>query len=187
MAEKVLLVCTSTPGNVRRAVDRFPSDHVFLDYELDLLCLLAEVDEFQRWQKLRKLHVFPKRSRFGAAFRLWWSLVREGYSVVTVLWCLDSGRSLAKTFALMGLGRRILVFNENLDCAFLNFSFLRSFLRARIQSGAFGGSVLGKALLAPVKYGSRGILRLIASPVRLLVLLILVAELYWGGSRRERV
>ena len=31
MADKVLLVCSSTPANVRRAIQRFPNDAVFQD------------------------------------------------------------------------------------------------------------------------------------------------------------
>lgn len=184
MGNKVLLVCTSTQENVRRAVERFPNDHVFLDYELDLLCLAAEADGFRPWPNLRRLLIFPKRKQVAAAFRLWRNLVRERYSIVAVLWCLEPGRSLAKAFALMALGRRILVFNENLDCAFLSLSFLHSFLRARIASGAFAGSFLGRALLATLRHGARGIFRLAASPVRVLVLLILIADLFVG--RRSR-
>jgi hypothetical protein len=185
MPEKVLLVCTSVPANVRRAIARFPQHQVFSNYELDLLCQGREFAEFQSWQNVRRVLVFPRRRECATAIRLWWKIVRERYSVVAVLWCLEPERWLANAFALLSMGRRILVFNENLDCAFLSPSFLLSFFRGRIQSGSLDRSFWGRILLAPLKHGSRGLLRLIVSPVRFLVLLILVAELFIRKDRRR--
>jgi hypothetical protein len=178
MPEKVLLVCTSSPANVRRAIERFPQDPVFLDYQLDLLCPSGDLPDYQSWTNLRQLLPFPKRGSYWAAFRLWARLIRERYAAVVVLWCLDPGRRLSKLFALVCNGRRILVFNENLDCAFLSFGFLRLFLRARARAKTFDGGTLARVVVASLKQGSRRVARIFLLPFRLLVLLISVADLY---------
>ena len=151
MVNKVLLVCSSTPPMVRTAIERFPNDTVFQNYDLDLLCTAADVPELERWTEVRQLLVFPKRREYWAAVRLWTQVVRERYAVVVVLWCMESGKTLAKAFAMLCLSRRILVFNENGDCAFLSLPFLWSFTKARIQSGAFDNSLWIRAFVSPVK------------------------------------
>jgi hypothetical protein len=186
MAEKVLLVCSSTPANVRKAIDRFPNDAVFQDYDLDLLCTAADFPEFEKWAGVRQRLVFPKQREVGAAARLWANLVRERYAVVVVLWCLEPGRTLAKAFAFLCLGRRLLVFNENADCAFLSVRFLSSLIKARIQSGAFDNSLLVRAIVSPLKHGAWGLLRLALFPIRLIALLFSVSLLYLGRDTGER-
>ena len=180
MPEKVLLVCTSSPANVRRAIERFPRDPVLVDYQLDLLCKGGELPDYQNWPSVRQVVPFPKRTDYLAAFRFWLRMVRERYAVVVVLWCLDPGRGLPKLFALLFNGRRILVFNENLDCAFLSSRFMKLFLRARLQAGAFSGSKLGKALFSPLKHGSQGIVRTLLFPIRLLSVMVFAATLFFS-------
>ncbi len=184
MSKKILLVCTSTAANVRRAIDRFPQDEVFLDHQLDLLCTSGDLPDYQSWPNVRRRLLFPKRRDYWAAFRFWWSIFQQEYAVVVVLWCLDPGRKLSKLFALLCNGRRVLVFNENLDCAFLSLGWLRSFLSARAQAGAFDGSTIGKALVIPIKHGAKGIAPVLLFPVRLLILLICVAALRLGGQSK---
>ena len=186
MTSKILLVCSSSPANVRRAIDRFPNDAAFQNYGLDLLCTAADLPEVEKWTDVRQHLVFPKRDQYAAASRLWAQVVRERYAVVVVLWCLEPGRSLAKAFALVCLGRRLLVFNENADCAFLSLSFLWSFTKARIQSGAFDNSLLFRTFLSPLKHGAWGVLRLTLFPIRLMVLLASVGLLYLGKDSGER-
>ena len=106
MADKVLLVCSSTPANVRRAIQRFPNDAVFQDYDLDLLCTAGDLPELEAWTQIRQRLVFPKRNNYSAAARLWSRVVRERYAVVVVLWCLEPGKTLAKIFPLLCLGRQ---------------------------------------------------------------------------------
>ncbi|MCI0423070.1 MAG: hypothetical protein L0387_39960 [Acidobacteria bacterium] len=187
MAEKVLLVCTSAPANVRRAVERFPNDAVFQHYELHLLCTAGDLSELANGLNVREFLVFPRRKEYVAAFRLWLRILRERYAVVVVLWCMEPGRALAKCFALACNGRRVLVFNENADCAFLSLPFLWSVLKARIQSGAFEGNRVARLLLGPLKQGTRELFRLALFPVRLVVLLVSVGLLYVGRDAGRRI
>jgi len=172
---------------VRRPTERFPNDTVFQNYDLDLLCTAGDVPELETWTQVRQLLVFPKRREYWAAVRLWAHVVRERYAVVVVLWCMEPGKTLAKAFALLCFGRRVLVFNENADCAFLSLPFLWSFTKSRIQSGTFDNSLWIRAFVSPVKQGAWGLLRLALFPVRLMVLLASVCLLYLekdSGRRR---
>jgi len=186
MADKVLLVCSSTPANVGRAIERFPNDAVFQHYDLDLLCTAGHLPELEKWTQVRQRLVFPKRHEYAAAIRLWSQVVRERYAVVAVLWCMEPGNRLAKSFALLCLGRRVLVFNENADCAFLSLPFLWSFSKARIQSGAFHNRLWVRAMVSPLKHGAWGLLRLALFPARLMLLLVSVSLLYLGKDKGER-
>jgi hypothetical protein len=187
VANKVLLVCSSAPQRVRAAMERFPNDTVFHHYDLDLLCTAGDVRELETSTQIRQLLVFPKRREYGAAARLWAQVVRERYAVVVVFWCMESGKTLAKAFAMLCFSRRILVFNENGDCAFLSLPFLWSFTKARIQSGAFDNSLWVRVFVSPLKHGAWGLLRLALFPVRLVALLASVGLLYLvkdSGRRR---
>jgi len=186
LTDKVLLVCSSTPARVLKAMERFPNDAAFQHYDLDLLCPAVDLAELEKGKRVRQILVFPKRREYVAAALLWAKVVRERYAVVVVLWCMEPGKTLAKVFALLCLGRRILVFNENVDCAFLSLPFLWSFTRARIQSGSFDNSLLARALLDPLKHGLWGLLRLALFPVRLLVLLTSVSLLYLAKDSGKR-
>lgn len=186
MTKKVLLVCSSTPERVRRAVERFPNDSVFQHYELDLLCTTGDLPAFEKWSQIRRRLVLPKRRQYAAAARLWAEVVRERYAVVVVLWCMDPGKTPTKAFALLCLGRRILVFNENGDCAFLSPRFVWSFTQARIRSGSFDNSLFVQALVSPLKHGVWGLLRLALFPIRLAVLLVSVGLLYLGKDSGQR-
>ena len=167
-------------------MEHFPTEAAFQCYELDLLCTAGDLGELEKLTGIRQLIVFPKRHEYVAAARLWARVVRERYRVVVVLWCMDPGRRLPKIFALLCLGRRILVFNENGDCAFLGLPFLWSFTRARFQSGSFDNSLLFRALLGPLKHGVWGVLRLALFPVRLLVLLTSVTLLHLAKDSGKR-
>jgi hypothetical protein len=90
---------------------------------------------------------------------------------------MESGKTLAKAFALLCLSRRILVFNENGDCGFLSWPFLWSFTKARIQSGAFDGTLWVRVFVSPLKQGAWGLLRLALFPLRLMALLASVCLL----------
>ena len=186
MASKVLLVCSSTPERVRKAIDRFPNDPVFQNYSLDLLCTAGDLPELEKWTQVEQRLVFPKRRDAPAAARLWAHVARARYAVVVVLWCLDPDKALAKAFALLCLGRRVLVFNENIDCAFLSFSFLWSFTKSRIRSGAFDQTLWVRVLVSPLKNGIWGLLRLLLFPARFTVLLVSVTLLHLRKDSGER-
>src|SRR4051794_23096277 len=99
MAEKVLLVCTSTESNVEKALGVL-KERLFQDPQLDFLCTAAEWAYLETKGDFRQGFIFPGRRDLGAALKLWRRLTRQKYDVVTVLWCLDVGRFHSKLFAL---------------------------------------------------------------------------------------
>jgi hypothetical protein len=186
VANKVLLVCSSTTERVRKAIERFPNDAVFQHYDLDLLCTAGDLAELEKWNQVRRRLVFPKRREYAAAARLWSQIVRERYAVVVVLWCMDPGKTLGKAFALLCLSRRVLVFNENIDCSFMTLPFLWSFTKSRIQSGAFDNALWVRTLVSHLKHGAWGLLRMALFPIRLMMLLVSVSLLCLGKDSGER-
>src|SRR5215510_9863613 len=130
MPEKVLLVSSSTETNVNTALLALKS-RLFPDPQLDLLCSLAELSCFEGRTELRQILVFPHRRDLSMALKMLYRVWREKYDVVAMLWCLDAHRFRPKLFALLCGGRRLLVFNENLDCNYLTPKFLRALVVAR--------------------------------------------------------
>jgi hypothetical protein len=184
MAEKVLLVCTSNESNVNKALQVLKG-RLFQNPQLDFLCTATEWSYLKTKGDFRQVFVFPGRHEFGAALKLWRRLTKEKYDVLTVLWCLDLGRFRSKLFALCCGGRRILVFNEHLDCDYLSLRFLKNLLMARASNGTLARGALGRALLTPIRDGYWGALRAVVFPLRLLVLLLAVAGLYLGKRPRR--
>ena len=195
MGENILVICSSTPSNVAGAIRRLPQDTLFPQAQIDLLSPAADLPSYHGWRAIRQVLVFPKRRDWKGACRLWWRLRRQRYAVVVVLWCLERGRNRQKAFALLAPARRILVFNENLDCAYLRPRFLKLFLQSRIRDGHFGGCALLREALKPIQQGFRGLARLVLFPVRFFLLLCAVAGVYLtedrgktnekSGSKRE--
>ncbi len=60
MAEKVLLVCTSTPPNVRKAIGILMSVG-FRSPQIDLLCKSIEIQEYEKKVPIQHVWVFPNR------------------------------------------------------------------------------------------------------------------------------
>ncbi|PYV90592.1 MAG: hypothetical protein DMG05_09830 [Acidobacteria bacterium] len=185
MPEKALLVSTSTETNVNMAV-RILRDRLFPNIPLDILCTAADLPQFEGRVDFRQVYVFPHRRDLGSALRLWRRILREKYHVVAVLWCLDEGQIRAKLFALLCGGHRLLIFNENLDCAYLRLRFLKKLVIARSHNGTLIGNGLAGALLEPLKDGYWGLVRMLIFPLRLLILFVLVSRLYLQKVLRRK-
>lgn len=134
MPDKVLLVCSSTnAANIRKAREilcgRAPSDGP----ELHLLCSPSDLPYLHQEPPAGQVWVFPHRRDLAGGFRLWLRIRRQRYREVAVLWCGEAARLRPKLFALACGGRRILVFDERLECAPLNLSLLGKLLAARLR------------------------------------------------------
>jgi len=112
MVTRSLLVCSSTPANVRRAIERFPMTPSFSITTWILLCTAGEFPE------LEKSTQGPTASGLSEASRK--LRLRRGFGLKSFQERLcrgrrtlvpGAGRMLAKVFALLCLGRRLLVFN----------------------------------------------------------------------------
>lgn len=194
MPDKVLLVCSSTADNIRKAREllcgRTPSDRP----ELHLLCSPSDLPYLNKEPAAGRIWVFPHRRDLAGGFRLWLRVRRQRYREVAVLWCGEAARLRPKLFALACGGSRILVFDERLQCAPLSLSLLGRLLAVRARrrwSPWRPGRVLPPArvllapLAAPVRLGAVG-LRFLAQwlllPVRFLLLL---GSVIWLHARRR--
>ena len=194
MPDKVLLVCSSTAANIRRAREnlcgRAPSDRP----ELHLLCSSSDLPYLNKEPAAGRIWVFPHRRDLAGGFRLWLRIRGQRYREVAVLWCGEAARLRPKLFALACGGSRILVFDERLQCAPLSLSLLGRLLAVRARrlwSPWRPGRVLppARVLLAPlaaaVRLGAVG-LRFLAQrlllPVRFLLLL---GSVIWLHARRR--
>ncbi|MEW5975185.1 MAG: hypothetical protein AB1898_05185 [Acidobacteriota bacterium] len=184
MAERVLLICTAAAPKVNRALQVL-REKVVRDASVDLLCTLTDLPPFEGRGDLQQRIVFPPRSDWKEALRLWARLFRERYEVVAILWCLEPGRLRAKLFALICPGRRMLVFNENLDCDYLSLRFLARLVRARVLAGTLMGHGVWRAITAPLATGTLGLLHLLLFPCRLAVLVAMVAALFLSSRFRS--
>ena len=194
MPDKVLLVCSSTAANIRRAREnlcgRAPSDRP----ELHLLCSSSDLPYLNKEPAAGRIWVFPHRRDLAGGFRLWRRIRRQRYREVAVLWCGEAGRLRPKLFALACGGRRILVFDERLECAPLSPALLGRLLAARARRRwrpRRPGRVLppARVLLEPLAAG----MRLLAAGLRLLAqwllipvrFLLLVGSVLWLYARRR--
>jgi hypothetical protein len=185
MPEKVLLVSSSTEANVSSALLALKT-RLFPDSQLDLLCSLAELSYFEGRTELHQILIFPHRRDLSMALKILYRIWREKYDVVAMLWCLDTHRFRPKFFALLCGGRRLLVFNENLDCNYLTPKFLKALVVARAYDGSLSGNSLISAALVPLKDGYWGLLRILIFPIRLLILIFSILGLYIGRAWRQR-
>ena len=193
MPDKVLLVCSSTAANIQKAREilwgRTPSDPP----ELHLLCSPSDLPYLQKAPAARRVWVFPHRRDFGNGFRLWLRIRRQRYREVAVLWCGDAARLRPKLFALACGGRRILVFDERLECSPLNASLLGRMLAARARLRRWSPwpparvGTMARALLATLAAAFGLLARWLLIPVRFLLLVGAVLALYAGrrASREE--
>ena len=197
MPDKVLLVCSSTAENIRKAREilcaRTPSDRP----ELHLLCSPSDLPYLHQEPPPGRVWVFPHRRELGKGYRLWRRIRKQRYREVAVLWCGESARLRPKLFVLACGGRRILVFDQRLECAPLSLSLLGRLLAARLRRLRprpwRPARVLPppRVLLAPLAAAARLLaagFRLLAQwlliPVRFLLLLGSVLWLY--ARRRPR-
>ncbi len=133
MPDKVLLVCSSTAANIQKAREILRRRTSFDRPEFHLLCSPSDLPYLQKAPPARRVWVFPHRRDLGKGFRLWLRILRQRYRAVAVLWCGDRARQRPKLFALACGGRRILVFDERLECSRLNASLLGRLLAARAR------------------------------------------------------
>ncbi|MCY3758509.1 MAG: hypothetical protein OXG96_12380 [Acidobacteria bacterium] len=197
MPDKVLLVCSSTAANIRRAREilcgRTPSDPP----ELHLLCSPSDLPALRKEPPAGQIWVFPHRRDLAGGFRLWLRIRKQRYREVAVLWCGEKPRLRPKLFALACGGNRILVFDQRLECAPLGLSLLGRLLAARLRRlrprPRRPGRLLPPApvLLEPLAAAARlvvagiGLLaQWLLIPVRFLLLLGSVLWLY--ARRRPR-
>lgn len=195
MPDKVLLVCSSNAANIRKAREilcgRAPSDGP----ELHLLCSPSDLPYLHEEPPAGQVWVFPHRRDLAGGFRLWLRIRRQRYREVAVLWCGEAARLRPKLFALACGGRRILVFDERLECAPLNLSLLGMLLVARLRRLRprpwRPARVLppARVLLAPLApaarllaAGFRFLAQWLLTPVRFLLLL---GSVIWIYARRR--
>ena len=151
MPDKVLLVCSSTAANIQKAREILRRRSSFDRPEFHLLCSPSDLPYLQKAPPARRVWVFPHRRDLGKGFRLWLRILRQRYRAVAVLWCGDRGRQRPKLFALACGGRRILVFDERLECSRLNASLLGRLLAARARRRRWnaGPVAVADAAVAP--------------------------------------
>ncbi len=187
MSEKVLLVCSSNSTNFRKAVNCLSTQSIFDKPELDFLCSLGDLQDLRQIQEAKKIWVFPHRRDLWNGMRLWRKIFKQRYDVVVVFWCLDTGRLLQKIFSLSFGIQKILVFNENLDCAFLSFSFLKRFLIARFHDGHLTVKFSVQSLVLTVKRIIYACLRMLVFPISFLALAGAVMTLYLKKGLSPRI
>lgn len=189
MPDKVLLVCSSTAANIQGAREILGRRGGSDPPELHLLCSLSDLPYLQPEPPAGRVRVFPHRSELGKGFRLWLRVRKQRYREVAVLWCGDAARLRPKLFALACGGRRILVFDERLECSPLNLSLLGRLLVARLRRLRprpwRPGRVLppARVLLAPLAAGARILAAGFLLPVQWLLLpvrfLFLLGSVLW--------
>ena len=189
MPDKVLLVCSSTAANIQKAREILRRRSSFDRPEFHLLCSPSDLPYLQKAPPARRVWVFPHRRDLGNGFRLWLRILRQRYRAVAVLWCGDRARLRPKLFALACGGRRILVFDEHLECSPLSATLLGRLLAARARRRRWNagpvGRVLavGRMLLSPLAAAAGLLARWLLIPVRFLLLVAAVLALYAGRRK----
>ena len=189
MPDKVLLVCSSTAANIQKAREILRRRTSFDRPEFHLLCSPSDLPYLQKAPPARRVWVFPHRRDLGNGFRLWLRILRQRYRAVAVLWCGDRARQRPKLFALACGGRRILVFDERLQCSPLSATLLGRLLAARARRHRWNAGPLGRVLavarvlLWPLAAGAGLLARWLLIPVRFLLLVAAVLALYAGRRK----
>ena len=189
MPDKVLLVCSSTAANIQKAREILRRRTSFDRPEFHLLCSPSDLPYLQKAPAARRVWVFPHRRDLGKGFRLWLRILRQRYRAVAVLWCGDRARQRPKLFALACGGRRILVFDERLQCSPLSATLLGRLLAARARRHRWNAGPLGRVLavarvlLWPLAAGAGLLARWLLIPVRFLLLVAAVLALYAGRRK----
>ena len=189
MPDKVLLVCSSTAANIQKAREILRRRTSFDRPEFHLLCSPSDLPYLQKAPPARRVWVFPHRRDLGNGFRLWLRLLRQRYRAVAVLWCGDRGRQRPKLFALACGGRRILVFDERLQCSPLSATLLGRLLAAHARRHRWNAGPVGRVLavarvlLWPLAAGAGLLARWLLIPVRFLLLVAAVLALYAGRRK----
>lgn len=130
MAERILMLATSAPNNVRGAMGVLRGK-LFPEAQFDLLCTLADLPSYRKDDLFRERLIFPSRRDPWAIYQLRRRIGREGYQAVAVLWCKEPARYRPKLFSLACGLRHLIIFNENLDCNYFRPGLLLRLVRAR--------------------------------------------------------
>jgi hypothetical protein len=185
MNEKILLIVSSSSPNVMVAIDRL-NTQVFSNPRIDLLCTLSEVSSYEGSPRVGQIIIFPPRREWNSIYQLKRRIDREGYNTVAVLWDGQDARIRPKIFAFVCGLRRLLVFNENLDCSYFRPVFFAQWLKAHFKETDWRTPRGRMIPMAPILLFMGTLLRLILFPLRLMVLLGLVCELKMSGWWRSR-
>ncbi len=136
MNEKILVVNTASVEKVTRAIEAI-SHKIFEKPIITVLCTDAFADAFRQNPLVSSVDIYNPKERFHEIIRLLIKMRKRRYDVATVLYCLDTKRYVMKSLPFLFGAKRVLIFNENLDCAFATLKFLYLFFRARIKNGTF--------------------------------------------------
>lgn len=134
MNEKILVVNTASLERVMRAIETI-SCKLFEKPIITVLCTEEFADTFRKNPLLSSVDVYNPKKGFYEIIRLLIKMRKRRYDVVTVLYCLDTKRYVIKTLSFLLGAKKVLIFNENLDCAFASLKFLYLFFRARLRDG----------------------------------------------------
>lgn len=134
MNERVLVVNTAGVEKVTRAIETI-SHKLFEKPIITVLCTDEFADAFRQNKLVSSVDVYNPNEKFDEIIRLLIKMRKMRYDITTVLYCLDTKRYLIKSLPFLFGAKRVLIFNENLDCAFASLKFLYLFLRARLKNG----------------------------------------------------
>ena len=134
MNEKILVVNTASVKNVARAIEII-SHKIFEKPIITVLCTDEFAEAFRQNKLVSSVDVYNPKEGFYEIIRLLIKMRKIRYDVVTVLYCLDTKRYVMKSLPFLFGAKRVLIFNENLDCAFATLKLLYLFFRARLREG----------------------------------------------------
>ncbi|HHT9125912.1 MAG TPA: hypothetical protein ACFYD6_08860 [Candidatus Brocadiia bacterium] len=134
MNEKILVVNTASVEKVTRAIEAI-SHKLFEKPIITVLCTDAFADAFRQNPSVSSVDVYNPGEGFKEIIRLLIKMRKRRYDVATVLYCLDTKRYVMKSLPFLFGAKKVLIFNENLDCAYATLKFLYLFLRARLRDG----------------------------------------------------
>ena len=140
MNEKILVVNTASVEKAARAIETI-SHKIFEKPIITVLCTDEFADTFRRNQLVTSVDVYNPKEKFYEIIRLLLKTRKRRYDVVTVLYCLDTKRYIMKSLPFLFGAKKVLIFNENLDCAFASLKFLYAFFRARLRDGTLVASL----------------------------------------------
>lgn len=140
MNEKILVVNTASVENTARAVKTI-SCKLFEKPIITVLCAVEYADSFRQNQFVSSVEVFNPKKRFYEIIRVLITMRKRRYDTVTVLYCLDTKRYVMKSLPFLFGAKKVLIFNENLDCAFASLKFLYAFFRARLKDGTLSAGL----------------------------------------------
>ncbi len=134
MNEKILVVNTASVEKVARAIETI-SSRLFEKPIITVLCTDEFADAFRQNKLVSSVDVYNPEEKFYEIIRLLIKMRKSRYDVVAVLYCLDTKRYVMKFLPFLFDAKRVLIFNENLDCALVTLKFLYAFFRTRLRGG----------------------------------------------------